>query len=506
MTATHTRHDRPTNSGEEVRREAQLVRGLLAGAAVATVASAPFLVLLLVVRGGYTPVAELDGRVANALNGWAGSRPDVVHLLELVDRVTSPWTFRVLVALVAAMLWRHNRRRLATWAVVTMAVGGVLGVVLKLLVGRARPVFDEPVSFSSGLSFPSGHALNSMLGTVILLRLLLPLLGRRGHIAAWMIAVFVVGLTAADRVSLGVHFLTDVLAGWALALALAAGTAVAFGTWQRAHPQLVDDPDGAAQRRADEQIRCVLRETGALLRCMLLAAVPVIVVMVGFGLLVTQVLIELAMLGWLRETNTELASRRTDLQNTVTDVFSSLADTPTIILGTAIAMGALRVLFGRWREGVFVMSAVVLQALVFLATQFVVARPRPEVEQLDPAAPTSSFPSGHTSAAIALYGSLALLLLWRRLPEHAARAGAWVPRAAAMALFAIPLLVAWARLYRGLHYPLDIVGSVLQAGLAITIAYRLVLRAHLPESLATLLDAKPPPDPALAREPAEVQR
>ncbi len=221
---------------QEVRRELDLVRRLLRAAVVATLTALPFLALLLLVRTGYAPLASVDRGIASGLTNWVGERPALVSLLRVLSDLTSPWTFRLLVLLTAVVLWRHGRRRLATWAVVTMAVGGALGAGLKVLVGRARPVFDEPLALAPGLSFPSGHALNSMLGAVVLLLIALPLLSRRSRIAAWATAVAVVVLTGFDRIGLGVHFLSDVLGGWTLALAVLLGTVTAFGTWRREHP------------------------------------------------------------------------------------------------------------------------------------------------------------------------------------------------------------------------------------------------------------------------------
>jgi undecaprenyl-diphosphatase len=227
----------PETRQTELRRELLLVRRLLIAALVATLAALPFLALLLLVRTGYAPLATLDAEVATGLNRWASERPGVVSLLEVLASVTSPWTFRLLVLVAAAVLWRRGRHRLATWAVVTMAVGGALGVVLKLVVDRARPELDDPVSSAVGLSFPSGHALNSLLGSAVLLLVVLPVLGRRGRVVAWAVAVVAVLMTGFDRVGLGVHFISDVVAGWALALAVLLGTVTAFGTWRRRHPR-----------------------------------------------------------------------------------------------------------------------------------------------------------------------------------------------------------------------------------------------------------------------------
>jgi membrane-associated phospholipid phosphatase len=226
----------PDGLEREVRAEAGLIVRLLAGAAVGAALVVPFLVLLLLVTGGSGGPAEalarLDREVADGLNAWARGRPGTVRLLEVLAVVLHPWTFRVAVAATAVVLWRSGRRRLATWALTAIAAGGLLGVLVKELVERARPVFPEPVSSAAYYSFPSGHALSSLLGCGVLLVLALPRLSPRGRVLAWAAAVAIVLVTAFDRVGLGVHFLSDVLAGWLLGAAILAGTAVGFGTWR----------------------------------------------------------------------------------------------------------------------------------------------------------------------------------------------------------------------------------------------------------------------------------
>ena len=147
---------------------------------------------------------------------------------------------------VAAWLWVRGARRLAIWAVVTMAIGGVLAGILKLVVARARPHFPEPVAHASGYSFPSGHAMNSMLGVAVLILIFLPVLTRTGRVIAYALGTLVVLATGFDRVALGVHFVSDVVAGWIAALAVVAGTAGAFEIWRREQGRA---PSGPGRRR-----------------------------------------------------------------------------------------------------------------------------------------------------------------------------------------------------------------------------------------------------------------
>lgn len=236
--------------------QARLAVRLAVGAALSGALTVPFLGLLLLVEGRNERLEALDLGIAAELHAWALGHPVAVRVLLFLQEALSPNTFRVLVLVTAVVLWRSGARRLAVWAVVTTAAGALLGVVLKLLVHRARPSFPDPVALAGSYSFPSGHALGSFLGAGVLLVIALPVLRRRGRAVAWTAAVAVVGLTGFDRVALGVHYVSDVLAGWAAAGALLAGTAIAFGTW-RGGPHRAGGLDPAGSRRL---ARTVLRQ------------------------------------------------------------------------------------------------------------------------------------------------------------------------------------------------------------------------------------------------------
>jgi membrane-associated phospholipid phosphatase len=187
------------------------------------------------------------------------------------------------------------------------------------------------------------------------------------------------------------------------------------------------------------------------------------VVLVGVGLLLVH---PLARLGPVEDgVNRELAADRSPVLNTVTSLFGTLANTPAVVgvvFGVAIA---LRVVYGRWRESIILVTAVLLQAVVFLLTTLVIDRPRPDVQHLDAAPPTSSFPSGHAGAGTALYVGLAVVVAWRL------RRRLWRVLLAA-ALTAIPLLVGVSRLYRGMHHPTDVVFGLLNGLACLIVAIR----------------------------------
>ena len=116
------------------------------------------------------------------------------------------WTVTVLAA---ALLWRDRRPRTAV-SLVAIAATGRLGVeIVKAWTGRVRPDLIEHEVFTYSLSLPSGHAANSML--VYLGLALLATRGRPAAVAGVVVLSLLIGLT---RPILGVHWPTDVLAGW----------------------------------------------------------------------------------------------------------------------------------------------------------------------------------------------------------------------------------------------------------------------------------------------------
>ena len=199
----------------------------------------------------------------------------------------------------------------------------------------------------------------------------------------------------------------------------------------------------------------------------ILPVAALLLVLIGLGLLVTKVLANSWPVTAEDEINRDLASDRTNAFNKISDVGSFLADTPTVILVTVVSAVLLAAALHRWREPIFLCAAVTAQALVFFLTTLVIDRNRPAVRHLDDSPPTSSFPSGHTSASVALYGGLAVLVaaMVRRT---------WVTWLA-WALLLVPVSVAVARIYRGMHHPTDVIGSFINGGVCLVIMARGIL-------------------------------
>jgi undecaprenyl-diphosphatase len=211
-------------------------------------------------------------------------------------------------------------------------------------------------------------------------------------------------------------------------------------------------------RWQDDTSRPTAKEVGRDLLVRALA--PLVVwwlVVVGIGWLLTDG--PLKDLGVSEESiNRGLESSRTTFWNSVTLFFSWTGATVSVIGVCLVVVALVWWRTRQWWYAVVPLLAISLQAIVFFFTTLVIDRQRPDVEKLDDSPPTSSFPSGHTGAATALYFTLALMAL--RIPNPVLR------RAVVGVCLAIPFLVATARLYRGMHHLSDVVVAIANGSVA----------------------------------------
>ena len=190
------------------RNAATLAAGvpLVAGGGVALVVA----LAALVISGISDPV---DAAIIETVRD-----PGTATLLAPLRKITelgSTWAVTLvaigLVALAVAIgPWRHGVAGAGT-----ILVASVLNSTLKIAIARERPELLEPLIQERGFSFPSGHAALGMVAygilAVVIGRSRLPRAVRIGLIAALLVLVLLIGLS---RIWLGVHYPTDVLAGW----------------------------------------------------------------------------------------------------------------------------------------------------------------------------------------------------------------------------------------------------------------------------------------------------
>ena len=151
-----------------------------------------------------------------------------------------------IVAVVGVLIgpWRHG--------VIGAAVIGIAAVgveLVKAVMARARPDILDPIVVEHGFSFPSGHSTLSMTAYGILAVLVMRTRLPRGARAAVVVGLgMLVALIGLSRVWLGVHFPTDVLAGWTTGTLVVAGYAALTRGVSMAPAAAAVDADPAAQR------------------------------------------------------------------------------------------------------------------------------------------------------------------------------------------------------------------------------------------------------------------
>ena len=235
----------------------------------------------------------------------------------------------------------------------------------------------------------------------------------------------------------------------------------------------------SVQRRTEKGVlpdHPVLRLVGS--------AVGLAIVLCLIGFVIVDLLTPSALTRWEDGVNQAAVDRRTPSLDAVSSVGSRLADTITCVVLLVVLMLVLRWWLGRWRESLVLAVAIIGELLIFLVVTFVVHRDRPDVPKLDAAPPTSSFPSGHTAAAVAIYGCLAFIV-WRRM-DNRALAGVIV-----VVCCAIPFAVGLSRIYRGMHHPTDVVFGAIGGGLwLLAVVSTLLPRSSAPRSTGPAPDAE----------------
>jgi undecaprenyl-diphosphatase len=210
-----------SSSSAEARR--QLSSALVAGLVAAALALALFSWLGREILTGVTPA--LDERLRSAIHDVAS--PRLTKIMVAASLYGGPAWLAPLGVVLAIGFFIRGWRRGAALVVITMAGAGLLDTLLKQAFARVRPAafFDYPLPVSH--SFPSGHAFfaASFFGGLAILisgRVRSQLL----HGLIWLIAIGLTLLIGISRIYLGVHYPSDVLAGYAAATIWVTGVAL----------------------------------------------------------------------------------------------------------------------------------------------------------------------------------------------------------------------------------------------------------------------------------------
>jgi membrane-associated phospholipid phosphatase len=217
-------------------------------------------------------------------------------------------------------------------------------------------------------------------------------------------------------------------------------------------PSPLDDRRATVKQQALAR-RCSAWQPGILPALYLIGwAILLLAVFVGVGFLVTKLGGHDAIGRADPATERWFARERAPELNRITHYTTDLGETFTVIAAGILLAIASRLVWKRWRESILVAVALAGEVVIFVSVTSLIDRHRPSVSHLDPAPPTSSFPSGHTAASVVLYLLIALLVT-SRMQSGTARKLLWT------VAVLIPVAVGLSRLYRGMHYPTDVISG-----------------------------------------------
>jgi undecaprenyl-diphosphatase len=456
---------------------AAATRRPLAPLAIVTAAAFLFAFLLILVRLQWAPLESVDHRAATGLNSLVAGHAAVVSIVKTVTWLGSSGVLWTVTGIAAAVLAIRRRWRLAIYLLVAGAGVLTLDPVLKALVGRLRPVVADPIAYGTGNSFPSGHALGSIVCYGALYLVFLPAARGKWRRAFTVVIAALIVAIGASRLLLGVHFVSDVLGGWALGITWLGVTAFAFELSRQATGEPAAEPmtEGLEPEASTDLLPAEPEKTmdhhrarnyGRIAAGVLVVWVLIVGILTGIGKLIMithngngDLLGDRTIPRWF-------AAHRTPSLNGWSLDVSNLGATQDILIVSVIACVVFLAVTRRWRPVIFLAVVMFGELAAFLTVAAIVKRPRPAVPHLDSNLPTSAFPSGHMAATTCLYVAIAILVI--------GHARGWWRYLFLIPAIVMPVAIATARMYRGEHHPTDILASVLFAALWLTAASRLI--------------------------------
>jgi membrane-associated phospholipid phosphatase len=205
---------------------------LIAGALFTAWAGDSFLDLAEKVHGNNTSLQKIDGSV----HDWAVSErtSGATTFFTIMTIIGGPLGLAILLTIIGIILAIRRRWSWLIYLAITAGGGGLLDMELKRYFARARPVAAEMLRRANGYSFPSGHAMGSAVAFGALAYLAFRAIHSWPAKTAVMAFLYtLVASVALSRVYLGVHWISDVLAGVTVGTVWVTTTTVAYETTRR---------------------------------------------------------------------------------------------------------------------------------------------------------------------------------------------------------------------------------------------------------------------------------
>jgi membrane-associated phospholipid phosphatase len=226
------RYERVGGLTNRLKAYVPIVVIVVAGALLTAWAGDNFIDLAEMVHSKSPRLQQFD----TSIHAWAISRrsPAATSFFALMSNIGGPVGLGVLVAAVAIALLVQRRFGWVLYLGVTVGGASLLNLELKRYFARARPDLAEMLRQAQGYSFPSGHAM----GSTVVFGALSYLAFRTTERWSAKAAVLALGITliiavSLSRVYLGVHWISDVVAGISAGTLWVVITTMAYETGRR---------------------------------------------------------------------------------------------------------------------------------------------------------------------------------------------------------------------------------------------------------------------------------
>lgn len=156
--------------------------------------------------------AMIDESLSQAV--YAYRNPSLTQIMIIISLLGADIAVLIAGIVTVGLAWKKHKHE-AILFITVLAIGLFINVLLKMIFQRPRPEFDPLLDLSSSYSFPSGHAMNSFIFYSILAYFVYHFTKNKVlSIAAVVLALILIFLIGLSRVYLGVHYPSDVLAGY----------------------------------------------------------------------------------------------------------------------------------------------------------------------------------------------------------------------------------------------------------------------------------------------------